>query len=122
MKLSVNTVDVFPHTMEASMAHGGCRSSKVVTDASQAAVSRNNSGLFQSGHRSDASKWMKLKGGHILWLCVSRQWVCVSLQWLITASIDGVSCVIDNLLPIPNAGPGYLYLYEDQSHCMYNAM
>jgi hypothetical protein len=115
MKLSVNTVDVFPHTMEASMAHGGGRSSKVATDTSQAGVTSKNSGAFQSGHQHDASKWMKFKGGHILWLCVSRQWV-------ITARIDGVSCTIYNLLPIPNAGAGDLYLYEDQSHCMCNAM
>jgi hypothetical protein len=62
MKLAVTTFDFFRQTMDASMVHGGGSSSKVVTDAPQATITSKKVGIFQSGHRCDAAKWMKLKG------------------------------------------------------------
>ena len=81
----------------------------------QLSVTSKQVDTFRSGHRCDASKWMKFNGER-------KKWFRVNHQWVSTASIDGVSRVLDDSIPIPADGTEDRSLYDDQNSYVFNAM
>ena len=110
--LDADAFDEFRTDIVPRLARGGT-TSKV--DTPKLDVTSKQVETFRSGHRRDATKWMKFNGERKKWFRVNRQWIS-------TASIDGVSRVLDSTKPIPADGTEDRSLYDDQNSYVFNAM